>query len=263
MSDVLHIETDHRGVQTLRMQRADKHNALDPELIDALTHALNDAAHNQDIRVLILTGEGSSFCSGADLSWMRASVDYTEQQNREDAARLATLMRSLALSPKPTIARINGPAFGGGVGLIACCDIAISIDSAVFAFSETRLGLVPAVISPYILMSIGPRQARKLFMTAERFNAQQALDWQLIHHCANQASIDDVIAEHIQHLLKAGPEALKHCKELVPLLNNETLDQQLIQLIAALRSSPEAQEGLQAFLEKRPPQWTYQSLRKE
>lgn len=261
MTKLLHIDTDARGVCTLTLQRAEKHNALNPQLIDELTIALNKANHDDAVRIVILTGAGSTFCSGADLDWMRASVDFSAQQNHDDAARLAALMRSLAQCSKPTIARINGSAFGGGIGLIACCDIAVSVDSALFAFSEVRLGLVPAVISPYILMSMGPRQAKRLFMTAERFNAEQACDWQLIHHSVASDALDQSIDHQIQQLLQAGPQALRYSKELVPLLNNESLDQQLVELIAALRSSPEAQEGLQAFLNKRPPQWSNHSSR--
>ncbi len=255
MSDILHTSMDSRGVLTLRMQRADKHNALNPELIDALTDALAHSARNEQVRAIVLTGDGRSFCSGADLAWMQASIDYSPQQNQQDAARLSDLMRALAQSPKPTLARINGPAFGGGVGLIACCDIAITVDSAVFAFSETRLGLVPAVISPYILMSIGPRHARRLFMTAERFNAHDALQWQLVHQVVKSDELDQSIETQLQLLLQAGPHALQHCKTLIPLLNDQALDQQLINLIATLRSSPEAQEGLRAFLDKRKPAW--------
>ena len=249
------IETDQRGVCTLKLNRPEKHNALDADIIHELLVALKDIDNDPQIRALIITGMGESFCSGADMDWMRASAKFNEADNREDARQFTVLMRSLYDFSKPTIARVNGPAYGGGLGVIACCDIAIASNTAQFAFTEVRLGLVPAVISPYILASIGPRQARRLFLTAERFGAAEALDFQLVHQVAKPNDMDDAVEQQIGYLLKAGPEAIKACKALVPHPSNEQIESELTALIAKLRSSPEGQEGLSAFLAKRKPSW--------
>lgn len=249
------INTDSRGVRTLTLNRPERHNALNGELIAELITAI-DACHNDtDVRVVVMTGAGTSFSSGADLEWMRASINYDEAANRHDARQLSTMLRKIHDLPKPTIARINGPAYGGGLGVIACCDIAIASSAAQFAFTEVKLGLVPAVISPYILMSIGPRQARRLFMTATQFSSSEALEMELLHHVAESDALDEAVEKNIGQLLKAGPEALKACKQLIPRLSSDEIDEALVALIAKLRASPEGQEGLNAFLEKRKPNW--------
>ncbi len=249
------IETDQRGVCTLKLNRPEKHNALNAEVIHELLVALTDIDNDPNVRVLIITGESESFCSGADMEWMRTSVNFDEAANRNDARLFTDLMLSLYDLSKPSIARINGPAFGGGLGLIACCDIAIASNTAQFAFTEVRLGLVPAVISPYILASIGARQARRLFLTAERFNADEALGLDLVHQVTEVNGLDDAVEKQVGYLLKAGPEAIKACKGLVLHPTTEQVDTELTALIAKLRSSPEGQEGLNAFLEKRKPSW--------
>ena len=254
-SSSLHINTDQRGVCTLSLNRPEKHNAFNAELIGELLEALQKIDHDNSVRVLVITGEGKSFSSGADLEWMRASAEFDEASNIRDAQQLSNLMRTLYDLSKPTIARINGPAFGGALGLIACCDIAVASYAAQFSFSEVRLGLAPAVISPYILMSMGPRHARRLFLTAERFSADEALGFDLVHKVCNTDQLDTVIEKEIVLLLKAGPEAIKACKALAPRFFNEQIEAELAELIAKLRTSAEGQEGLAAFFEKRKPGW--------
>lgn len=249
------VTTDGRGVRTLTLNRPERHNALNAELIGELIAALDECNSDVTVRVVVITGAGASFSSGADLEWMRASINHDEADNRKDAMQLAMLMRTLSELQKPTIARVNGSSYGGGLGLIACCDIAIATLNAQFAFTEVRLGLVPAVISPYILMSIGPRHARRLFLTAEQFSSSEALDFQLMHQVVADEQLDQAIDKTIHQLLKAGPEAIKACKRLIPRLSSDEIDSELVALIAALRASSEGQEGLTAFLEKRKPNW--------
>ena len=254
-SSSLLINTDPRGVCTVSINRPEKHNAFNSEIIHELLGALVRIDTDAAVRVVVISGVGESFSSGADLEWMRASAEFDEASNIRDAKQLSDLMRVLYDLKKPTIARINGSAFGGALGLIACCDIAIAVDTAKFAFSEVRLGLAPVVISPYILMSMGPRHARRLFLTAERFSAAEALTLDLLHKVCNAADLDNEIEKQVAMLLKAGPQAIKACKALVPRLTNEQIDTELTVLIAKLRTSAEGQEGLTAFFEKREPGW--------
>ncbi len=252
MTSSLHIDTDQRGVCTITLNRPERHNAFDADLISELLAALQQITSNDEVRVVIITGAGESFSSGADLNWMRTSINYDEAANRQDAQKLSDLMMSLYKLSKPTIARVNGSAFGGGIGLIACCDIAIAANNAQFAFTEVNLGLAPAVISPYILMSIGPRHARRLFLTAERFGSHEALHFGLVHQVSGVDMLDEAVDKQVHHLLKAGPEAIKACKSLT---QNPVDEDELIRLIASLRTSAEGQEGLMAFLEKCKPSW--------
>ena len=252
------VTTDKCGVRILTLNRPERHNALNDALISELITALDECNSDATVRVIVITGAGASFSSGADLEWMRSSVDHDEEANRRDAVQLAILMRTLSDVQRPTIARINGSSYGGGLGLIACCDIAITTHNAQFAFTEVRLGLVPAVISPYILMSIGPRHTRRLFLTAEQFSSNEALNLQLVHQVVADEQLDETVDKTIRQLLKAGPEAIKVCKRLIPRLSSDEIDNELVALIAALRTSPEGQEGLTAFLEKRAPHWIKQ-----
>jgi methylglutaconyl-CoA hydratase len=207
----------------------------------------------------VLTGAGNTFSSGGDLNWMRRTAEFDEAANRADALALARLMCALYELPKPTIARVNGAAFGGAVGLTACCDIAIASDLAKFSLSEVRLGLIPSVIAPYIVNAIGHRQARRLFLTAEVFNAKTALEYGLIHQVTNTGSLDAMVAKQVAMLVKGGPKALAAAKRmahrLAPVKINEIVMQETADIIAELRVSPEGQEGLTAFLEKRDPNW--------
>jgi methylglutaconyl-CoA hydratase len=247
------------AVARLRLNRPDLHNAFDAVVIAALTGALEAVAADDSVRVVVLEGEGASFSAGADLNWMRGMAAASEAANREDSLALARLMRTLDELPKPTIARVHGAAFGGGVGLVACCDIAIAAPEAKFGLTESKLGLLPAVISPYVIEAIGPRQARRWFATAEIFAADVALQIGLVHQVVPAGELDQAVQRQIDLLLKAGPVASATAKALVRRVTGERdrdrLDADNAALIAGLRVSPEGQEGLGAFLEKRKARW--------
>ncbi len=258
MTDSLLIE--HAGpVARVRLNRPDLHNAFDAGLIAALTDGLSAIGENPSVRVVVLEGAGASFSAGADLSWMRGMAAASESENRSDALALARLMRTLDELPKPTIARVHGSAFGGGVGLVACCDIAIAADTAKFGLTEARLGLLPAVISPYVIAAIGTRQARRWFATAELFDAATALRLGLLNDVVTPDQLDAAVLKQIELLLKAGPVAAASAKTLIRSVaeaaHRDALDADNASLIARLRISPEGQEGLSAFLDKRPPDW--------
>lgn len=248
------------AVARVRLDRATLHNAFDAALIASLTSALEALGRDADVRVVVLEGAGASFSAGADLNWMRGMAAASEADNREDALALAHLLRTLDELPKPTIARVHGAAFGGGVGLVACCDIAIGVPGAKFGLTESRLGLLPATISPYVIAAIGPRQARRWFATGETFDAQRALRIGLLHDVVEDDLLDATVDRQIALLLKSGPFAASDAKrlvrEVVAATDRDLLDQDNATLIAALRVSPEGQEGLTAFLDKRPAAWT-------
>ncbi len=244
----------------LRLTRPALHNAFDAGLIADLTAALQSVAADAGVRVLVLEGEGASFSAGADLNWMRGMAAMSEAENRRDSLALARLMRTLDTLPKPTIARVHGAAFGGGVGLVACCDIAIGVPEAKFGLTEAKLGLLPAVISPYVVNAIGARQARRYFASAEIFDAAEAQRIGLLHQVVAADALDAAVERQIDLLLKAGPIAAASAKQLVRDVlahaDGERHDADNAALIARLRVSPEGQEGLGAFLDKRKPNWT-------
>ena len=246
-------------VARLRMARGDVHNAFDAALIAGLTSGLQQVAADDGIRMLVLEAEGASFSAGADLNWMRGMAAASEAENREDSLALARLMRSLDELPKPTIARVQGAAFGGGVGLVACCDIAIGVPEAKFGLTEAKLGLLPAVISPYVIAAIGPRNARRYFATAEILDAAEALRIGLLHQVVAADQLDAMVEKQVSLLLKAGPVASASAKRLVRDVvahaDGARHDADNAALIARLRVSPEGQEGLSAFLDKRSPAW--------
>jgi methylglutaconyl-CoA hydratase len=246
-------------VARLRLHRPALHNAFDAALNAALTAALDQLAGDDGVRVVVLEGAGASFSAGADLNWMRGMAAAGEAENREDALALARLMRMLDELPKPTIARVHGAAFGGGVGLVACCDIAVGAEGAKFGLTESRLGLLPAVISPYVIAAIGVRQARRYFATAEVFDAMQAWRIGLLHEVVAADALDAAVDRQIAVLLKAGPAASAQAKSLVREIaaqsDRDAIDAANADLIARLRVSAEGQEGLSAFLDKRPPAW--------
>ena len=251
----------HRNgaIVRLRLHRPELHNAFDADLIGTLTAALVAIGEDRTVRVVVLEGAGASFSAGADLNWMRGMATATEDENRVDALALARLMRTLDELPHPTIARVHGAAFGGGVGLIACCDIAIGVPEAKFGLTESKLGLLPAVISPYVIAAIGPRQARRWFASAELFDATEAHRIGLLHALVPADELDAAVNRQIDLLLKAGPSAASVAKQLVHRVAGETdrnrLDRDNAGLIARLRVSTEGQEGLAAFLDKRKPGW--------
>jgi methylglutaconyl-CoA hydratase len=252
----------HDGpVAILQMQRPEVHNAFDARLIAELTEALLHLDRDASVRAVVLTGAGSTFSAGADLKWMRGMACANELENRRDSLRLAKLMHTLAFLSKPTIAKVNGSAYGGGVGLVACCDIAIAADGAKFSLSEVKLGLVPAVISPYVIAAIGARQAQRYFLSAEVFAAEEAKRIGLLHDAVPGAELDAAVDRVLHWLLKGGPVAQREAKQLVQRQSGLSkaaqalADRRNARLIARLRVSAEGQEGLTAFLDKRQAKW--------
>lgn len=252
-------EIDARGVATLTLNRPDKHNALDGATMRELHAALVAIEGNPQVRLVVLTGAGASFCAGADIAHMRSMMGATEQQNVDDALLLVRCLRTLDELDRPVIARVNGNVFGGGVGLVACADIAIGSDVAKFALTEVRLGIVPAAISPYVIAAIGGRHARRLFLTAAPFDAHEARDIGLLHFTTTAEQLDATVATQVDLLLRGGPEALRAAKKLVGRVSQfaerDALGEETARLLARLRVSAEGREGLSAFLERRKPAW--------
>lgn len=252
---------DTRGVLTLCMNRPEVHNAFDARMIEELTAALVSADRDDAVRLVVITGAGACFSAGADLNWMRSLVHASRSENESDALRLARLMRSLNYLAKPTLARVNGAAFGGGVGLIAACDISVAVENAKFGLTEVRLGLVPAVISPYVIRRIGEANARRYFLTAERFDSARAVEIGLVQQLAGIDQLDNTVEDIVEKVLSGGPNAVAHGKRLVFDMaghdydGQKSTDEKTARLIADLRVSAEGQEGLAAFLEKRRPGW--------
>jgi methylglutaconyl-CoA hydratase len=255
------------GIGILSLNRPDVHNAFNEVLIAEIIEALNELGAADDVRAVVLAGNGRSFCAGADLNWMKKMAAYTRAENLADAKGLALMLSTLHDLPKPTIARVHGAAFGGGVGLVACCDIAIAATAATFALSEAKLGLIPATISPYVVKAVGPRQASRYFLTAERFEAAEAYRIGLLHDIVPVEQLDDRINELLVPLLMAGPGAQRECKALIQAVANRPLDAALVtdtvRRIARVRASPEGKEGVAAFLEKRAPDWVPAALARE
>ena len=247
------------GVATVTLARPEVHNAFDEALIAELTRALKALDADPAVRVVVLCGEGRSFCAGADLTWMQRMAGYDHAANLADAGALAAMLAALDRSTKPTIARVHGAAYGGGVGLVACCDIAVAAEDAVFALSEARLGLIPATIGPYVVAAIGRRAARRYFLTAERFGAADALAIGLVHAVVPAAGLDARVRELADQLLAAGPRAQAESKALIRAVAGRPIDDTVIadtvEWIAAVRASPEGREGIAAFLARRPPAW--------
>jgi methylglutaconyl-CoA hydratase len=251
--------TIRNAVAIVILNRPELHNAFDENLIAELTATLQALDADDAIRVVVLGGAGKSFCAGADLNWMKRMAAYDHESNVADAGALAQMLHALALLSKPTIARVHGAAMGGGAGLVACCDIAIAAQEATFAFSEGKLGLIPATIGPYVVEAIGARQARRYFLTAERFTAAEAFRIGFVHDIVPAAELDARIDELVAALFKVGPRAQMECKALIRGIAHRRIDADVIagtaQHIAAVRASPEGQAGVKAFLEKRAPPW--------
>ncbi|CUS48834.1 MAG: methylglutaconyl-CoA hydratase LiuC [Idiomarinaceae bacterium HL-53] len=256
----VNLTIDSRNVATLTMQRAAVHNAFDDEMIDNLRAALAQIRVLGNVRALILQAEGKSFSAGADLNWMRSMAQKNYEENVVDAGHLGALMKELDQLPCVTIARIQGAAFGGAVGLAACCDLAFSTERASFCLSEVKIGLIPAVISPYVVRAMGVRAARRYTLTAERFSAHEALNYGLVHNVfENEPALDTGIDHVLQQILSNSPAAVSAGKKLIHDVAHVPLDDTLIaetaRRIAEIRVSPEGQEGLTAFLDKRAPTW--------
>ncbi|WP_439134550.1 enoyl-CoA hydratase/isomerase family protein [Pseudomaricurvus sp.] len=254
---VTHI--DDRGIATVTMNNPDKHNAFDDTIIAELTAAFNQVASDDKVRIVILASEGKSFSAGADLNWMKRMASYTHAENLRDSHALAEMLRVLNFMPKPTIARVQGAAFGGAVGLVSCCDMAVASPRASFCLSEVKIGLMPATISPYVVAAIGQRASRRYFTTAERFSAETAQQLGLVSEVVEAEEMDSTIEQLITQLLANSPAAVTAAKQLVFDVADRVIDTQLIEdtctRIADIRVSKEGQEGLGAFLEKRQPTW--------
>jgi methylglutaconyl-CoA hydratase len=257
-----HILTETRedGVATVTLNRAEVHNAFNDTVIADLTGVLRRLGDDDKVRAVVLRAEGKSFSAGADLSWMQRMAGYGHAENLADAGALAELMRVLNFLPKPTVARVQGAAFGGGVGLVACCDIAIASDAVSFSLSEVRLGLIPAVISPYVVAAIGERAARRYFLTAERFGADEALRIGLVHQVVPADQLDSAVDTILTRLSEGGPATQRAAKDIIFAVAHRPVDAGLIrdtaERIATIRASAEGREGLAGFLEKRKPAWT-------
>ncbi len=259
MTEAVTVSTDARGVATVTLNRPEVHNAFDDALIARLTEVFRDLGQKDEVRVVVLASEGKSFSAGADLNWMRRMAGYSDEENQRDAMALALMMEAIDRCPKPTVAIVQGAAFGGGVGLVSACDIAIASEKASFSLSEVKLGIIPAVISPYVVAAIGSRACRRWFLTGERFPAAEARRIGLIHECVQEDKLDEARELMISALLSCGPKAQGHAKELIHVVRESPTGPDLMRYtaryIAEVRASPEGQEGLGAFLEKRKPNW--------
>ena len=256
MPDTLLVDTDDTGVTTITLNRPEVHNAFDEIMIRELQRAFSDLDEDHGTRVVLLKAQGRSFSAGADLNWMKRAAGFSEDENYADAMVLANLLTTLDTLSKPVVAFVQGPAYGGGVGLISCCDIVLALERATFSLSEVKLGLVPAVISPYVVRAIGARTARRYFQSAERFNSKEALRIGLIHEIVeSEVGLDPVI----DALLQGGPRAQQISKQLVAAAENHPITPALVEdtahTIAGVRVSGEGREGLNAFFEKRNSSW--------
>ncbi len=259
-NDSLLTTIDDLGRATLTLNRPELHNAFDDQLIADMTRILQGFANDSQVRLVILAAAGKSFSAGADLGWMQRMADYSHAENLADAEALANLLRTLNDLPKPTIALVQGAAYGGGVGLVAACDLVLATPKASFCLSEVKLGLIPAVISPYVVAAIGSRAARRYCISAERFSVERALQLGLVHELVAMDELTTEADRLSRLLLKNGPQAMAAAKKLVADVANHPLDSELIaetaERIATTRASDEGREGLAAFLEKRRPNWT-------
>ena len=250
---------DERGVATVTLNRPEKHNAFDDSLIAELTRIFKQIANEPAARVMVLAAQGKSFCAGADLNWMKRMANYSYEENLADANALANMLHALHTLPKPTIAKVQGAAFGGAVGLVACCDIAIGSKLSKFCLSEVKLGLIPATISPYVIEAMGARAAKRYFMTAEVFSSRRARRLGLLDESVTEEELHSTVEDLIEQILSNGPVAVTAAKQLVFDVKDSEIGEELIEKtslrIATIRVSEEGQEGLNAFLEKRPPAW--------
>jgi methylglutaconyl-CoA hydratase len=247
------------GLGRITLNRPELRNAFDDALIASLTEALRDMQDDEAVRVVVLAGNGPAFCAGADLNWMKRMAGYGYEQNLADASGLAGMLSALDRLPKPTIARVHGPVFAGGTGLVAACDIAVGTPEARMCFSEAKLGLSPATISPHVMRAIGERAARRYFLTAEVFDAQEAHRLGMLSMLVPATALDSTIESLVGHLLSGGPRAHASIKELIRAVALHPVDDALVadtaRRIADIRASPEGKEGIASFLEKRKPAW--------
>ncbi len=255
----LTVTVDARGVARLTLNRPDVRNAFNAALIGEICDAMGRLNADAAVRAVVITGAGSTFSAGADVNMMRAAAEYSAAENKDDARRLAHMLTAIYDCQKPTIALVNGPAMGGGVGIVAACDIAIAAEEAFFALSEVRIGIIPAVISPFVVRAIGPREARRFFLTGERFDAEAAKRIGLVHMVCMGAQLQATLDGVVGDLVKAGPKAQAEAKDLIKAVAYAPLSDATMETVAGwiarVRASDEGVEGLSAFLEKRPPNW--------
>ncbi len=246
-------------VATITLTQPDVRNAFSDEVIADITRAFTWVGAQAQVRAVVLAAEGPAFCAGANLNWMRAMADYTREENLVDAGKLAEMLRVIYTCPKPTIARVQGDVYAGGMGLVACCDMAVAASHAGFCLSEVKIGLIPATISPYVIRAMGPRAAHRYFLTGERFDAAEALRTGFVHQVVEAEALDSAVDGLLKHLLSASPAAVQACKKLVLDVAGREVDEALIAEtvagIADIRASAEGKEGVQAFLNKRKPSW--------
>ncbi|PKO43232.1 MAG: enoyl-CoA hydratase [Betaproteobacteria bacterium HGW-Betaproteobacteria-3] len=247
------------GVATVTLNRPEVRNAFNDEVIAEMTACFAALGARDDVRCIVLAAQGSAFCAGADLNWMKRMAGYTRDENLADAAALAEMLRVISTCPKPTIARVQGDVYAGGTGLVAACDMAVSVDTAGYCLSEVKLGLIPATVSPYVVRAMGARAAHRYFLTAERFSAAEALRIGFVHAVVSADALDATVDGLVTNLLNAGPQALRGCKKLLQDVAGQPITAELVQMtvqgIADIRVSPEGREGVQSFLQKRKPAW--------
>lgn len=254
------LKTDIDGaIATVTLDRPEVRNAFNDELIPLIAQAFRELGGHEQVRCIVLQANGPAFCAGADLNWMKRLADYTREENLADAGGLAEMLRTIYACPKPTIAKVQGDVYAGGTGLVAACDIAVAVDTAQFCLSETRLGLIPATISPYVIRAMGARAAHRYFLTAERFTAAEAHRIGLLHEVVPAGNLDTKVSEIANALAACGPAAVRACKQLVQDVAGSEITPELIAKtvagIADIRATPEAREGVQSFLQKRKPNW--------
>ena len=251
--------TVNAGVATVTLTQPEIRNAFSDEVILEITEAFRVAGERPDVRAIVLAAEGTAFCAGANLNWMRRMADYDRAENLQDAGALAEMLRTIYHCPKPTIARVQGDVYAGGMGLVAACDMAVAAENAGFCLSEVKIGLVPGTIAPYVLRAMGARAGHRYFLTGERFDAADALRIGFVHQVVAAEQLDDAVDSLLKALLVAGPDAVRTCKKLVLDVAEREINAQLIastvEVIADIRASEEGKEGVQAFLSKRKPSW--------
>ena len=258
MTATLKIQVENH-IGNITLNRPDVRNAFNDQVIAEITQAFTELGARDDVRCIVLAAQGTAFCAGADLNWMRKMADYSRAENLADAAKLAQMLRTIYECPKPTLARVQGDVYAGGTGLVAACDIAISVDTANYCLSEVKLGLIPATISPYVIRAMGARAAHRYFLTAERFSAAEAHRIGFVHEVVSAEQLDAKLTEITQALVSASPNAVKVCKKLVQDVAEQEISQPLIDMtvagIADIRASSDGKEGVQSFLQKRKPAW--------
>lgn len=256
--ETIKLACDARGVATLTLARADKHNAMSEQMLDELTAAAGQIAQDNAIRVVVLAAEGRSFCAGGDLAWMRAQMDMDAATRSAQAGKLAYMLQALDQLPQPVIGRIHGNAFGGGVGMASVCDVAIGADTVLMGLTETRLGLIPATIGPYVIARMGAARARRVFMSARRFDAQEAAELGLLARAVAPEALDAAVEAEVTPYLSCAPGAVAEAKALIRALSrpvDEAVIAQTVDALARRWESPESLEGISAFFEKRAPHW--------